>query len=93
MTKLNLSKNGLLTKEGGRALGNMLLKELDVSNSGYGMISDKDASGFAEGISEGLAGNGALTKLDIRGNHMHRRVVRELGLQRICTAAGIKLAI
>jgi hypothetical protein len=75
MTKLNLSKNGLLTKEGGRALGNMLkanmfLKELDVSNSGYGMISDKDASGFAEEISEGLAGNGTLMSLNLSSNHL-----------------------
>jgi hypothetical protein len=67
MTKLNLSKNGLLTQEGGRALGGMLkantiLKELDVSDSGNGMSNaQRDCSGFATALSEGLAGNGAIS--------------------------------
>jgi hypothetical protein len=76
MTKLNLSKNMLLTKEGGRALGNMLkantiLKELDVSSSGNRMhSSDTDAPGFTIEISEGLAGNGALYSLDLSENRL-----------------------
>jgi hypothetical protein len=74
MTRLNLSKNKLLTKEIGRALGNMLkantiLKELDVSDSGNGMLdSQKDGIGFATAISEGLAGNRALLHFDISNN-------------------------
>jgi hypothetical protein len=77
MTRLNISKNMLLTQEGGRALGNMLkantiLKELDISDSGNGMhSSQKDGSGFATAISEGLAGNGALTKFTFSGDN-HR---------------------
>jgi Ran GTPase-activating protein (RanGAP) involved in mRNA processing and transport len=79
MTRLNLSKNRLLSKEGGRALGNMLkanttLKELDVSDSGDGMVKsegdtiDKDGPGFATAISEGLAGNGELSVLSLKKN-------------------------
>jgi hypothetical protein len=76
MTRLNLSKNKLLTEEGGRALGNMLkantiLKELDVSDSGNGMLShQKDAPGFVTAISEGLAGNRAMTSLNLASNDL-----------------------
>jgi hypothetical protein len=76
MTRLHLSKNGLLSKEGGRALGDILkanttLKELEVSGSGNGMEPGvKDGPGFVTAISEGLAGNMALTKFDISENRL-----------------------
>jgi hypothetical protein len=96
MTRLNSSENQLLSKEGGRALANMLkantiLKELDVSGSGKGMSSSqKDAPGFATEISEGLACNKALIKLDISRNCIG--AAQEGELQRICLASGIELA-
>jgi hypothetical protein len=76
MTTLNLSKNQLLSKEGGRVLRNMLkantiLKELDVSSSGHAMHSSQmDATGFATEITEGLAGNGAMTSLNLASNSL-----------------------
>jgi hypothetical protein len=60
---LSLSDNRLGTKEVGEVLGEMLnansvLKELDVSsNNAY----QGDPAGFAQGISKGLPGNGALS--------------------------------
>jgi hypothetical protein len=84
MTRLNLSKNGLLTQEGGRALGNMLkantiLKELDISDSGNGMhSSQKDGPGFATAISEGLASNGALSVANCMGNAIGKEQLSKL---------------
>ena len=41
---------------------NTILKELDVSDSGNGMSNaQRDCSGFATALSEGLAGNGAIS--------------------------------
>jgi hypothetical protein len=66
LTKLIMSENCLCTKEAGQALGNMLkansvLKELDVSNN-YDAVVANDGPGFAQRISEGLSGNGALIR-------------------------------
>jgi hypothetical protein len=80
MTRLNLSKNRLLTQEGGRALGDMLkastiLKELDVS---YNMPDrSSDGPGFATAISDGLTGNGALMSLNLAGNDLGQLVLPE----------------
>jgi hypothetical protein len=69
LVKLNMSNNGMLTKEAGRAIGDMLktngtLKELDVSYSWWRMNeSDKDGPGFAQGLADGLCTNGKLVKL------------------------------
>jgi Ran GTPase-activating protein (RanGAP) involved in mRNA processing and transport len=69
---LALKSNDLGTKEAGEALGEMLkrnsvLKELDLSdNRNYGEAGD--AAGFAQGISKGLADNGALTSLNMSAN-------------------------
>lgn len=71
-----MSKNGVLTNEVGSAIGDMLkantvLKELDVSNSWWGMNdSDKDGPGFAKGLAEGISANGALVKLNMSNNHI-----------------------
>jgi hypothetical protein len=76
LSSLFLSKNGLLTKEAGKALGDMLrdntvLKVLDVSGSGYGMFrSDKDAPGFAQELAIGIKDNGAMTSLDLASNEL-----------------------
>jgi hypothetical protein len=98
MTRLNISKNGLLTQEGGRALGNMLkanimLKELDISDSGNGMrSSQRDGPGFATAILEGLAaGNGALSKLDLRQNALF--VQGRQKIWTLCKSKGISLDI
>ena len=58
LVKLNMSKNSLLTVEGGRAIGDMLktnsvLKELDVSESGEGMgFYEKNGPGFGAGVAD-----------------------------------------
>jgi hypothetical protein len=96
LTSLNMSKNGLLSKEGGTVLGEMLkgntlLKELDVSSSGVGMAPSKtDGSGFAKELAVGIRDNGALIKLDISSNIIGAE--QEMDLQRICVASGIELA-
>jgi Leucine-rich repeat (LRR) protein len=97
MTRLNLSKNQLLTKEGGSALGNMLktntiLKELDVSDSHSGkhILLPVDGPGFAMAISEGLAGNRMLTKLDVSNNNMEQgRALQQI--TECCSAKGVQL--
>jgi hypothetical protein len=74
LTSLNMSKNGLLSKEGGKVLGEMLkgntlLKELDVSSSGKGMPSSKtDGSGFAKELAVGIKDNGDLSKIIFGGD-------------------------
>ena len=71
---MNISKNALLTKEGGEILRDMLkvnsvLKELDVSGSGGGLYDfQKDGPGFAVAIADGLSTNGALEKLLMGAN-------------------------
>ena len=76
LTSLNISKNGLLTKEAGKVLGDMLkansvLKELDVSGSGEDMwSSEKDGPGFAKELAAGVSTNGALTSLNLAGNSL-----------------------
>jgi hypothetical protein len=76
MTRLNLSNNGLLTREGGSALGNMLkantiLKELDVSDSWYGLSPEvRDGPGFAQELAVGIKDNGAMTSLNLSGNEL-----------------------
>jgi hypothetical protein len=76
LTSLNMSENGLLSKEGGTVLremlkGHTLLKELDVSSSGEGMPhSKRDGPGFAKELAVGIKDNGALTSLDISNNQL-----------------------
>jgi hypothetical protein len=71
MTSLDMSKNELLTKEGGEILGKMLktnsvLKDLNVSQSGWCLSSSKqDGPGFAQKLAVGIKDNGALVSLDI----------------------------
>jgi Ran GTPase-activating protein (RanGAP) involved in mRNA processing and transport len=73
MTKLDMSRNNIATKEAGKAIGealkgNTVLRELDVS--GYGEFTGIDPPGFAEEISKGLADNRALTKLNLSSNFL-----------------------
>jgi hypothetical protein len=97
MTSLNMSKNGLLSKEAGKVLGAMLkgntiLKELDVSSSGEGMLpSNKDGSGFAKELAVGIKDNGALSQLDVHDNRMPP--AEEALLQGACGAKGISLLL
>jgi hypothetical protein len=97
MSKLILRKNGLCTKAAGEALGNMLqakssLKQLDISdNHGTTLCHEMDVAGFAQGISRGLSGNGALIKLNISNNDIGAE--QKGGLQRICLASSIELAM
>jgi hypothetical protein len=78
MTSLDMSKNGLLTKEGGEILVKMLktnsvLKDLNVSQIGWGLsISEEDGPGFAQKLAVGIKDNGALTSLDISDNKLAR---------------------
>ena len=68
LTSLNMSKNAMLTKEAGKALGDMLkansvLKELDVSSNYNYDAGSTDGAGFASGIADGVSTNGALTTI------------------------------
>ena len=63
-----MSKNAMLTKEAGKALGDMLkansvLKELDVSSNYDYSAGSTDGAGFASGIADGVSTNGALTTI------------------------------
>jgi Ran GTPase-activating protein (RanGAP) involved in mRNA processing and transport len=95
MTSLNMSKNGLLSKEAGTVLGEMLkgntiLKELDVSSSGEGMLSYKrDGSGFAEELAVAIKDMRALSKLAINNNNIPKEQVEELKTQ--CALKGVVL--
>jgi hypothetical protein len=77
--KLVLKDNKLATVEVGEALGealtgNTVLKELDISGNYWDDTAhgrDKgDGPGFAKGISKGLAGNGALSSLNLARNSL-----------------------
>jgi hypothetical protein len=76
LTSLNMSKNGLLSKDGGTVLGEMLkantvLKELDVSSSGDGMPEYfGDGPGFAKELVVGIKDNGAMTSLNLSSNYL-----------------------
>jgi hypothetical protein len=76
MTSLDMSKNGLLTKEGGEILGKMLktnsvLKDLNVSLSGWGVPGSKqDGPGFAQKLAVGIKDNGALSSLNLSTNSL-----------------------
>ena len=84
LTSLNLSKNGLLNKQAGKALGDMLkvnrvLKVLDVSTSGEGMrFSDMDGPGFAKELADGIKHNGTLTSVNILANYIGTERANEL---------------
>ena len=74
MSKLVLSANGLLSKESGKVLAEMLkhnsvLQELDVSDNYMSTPSSiTDGPGFAQELAVGLSDNGALSKLDLSMN-------------------------
>jgi hypothetical protein len=76
-----MSKNGLLSKEGGTVLGEMLkgntlLRELDVSSSGEGMPSSKrDGPGFAKELAVGIMANGALSVFTFSGDSSNSKAV------------------
>jgi hypothetical protein len=69
-----LRGNGLRTEEGGVILGQLLnensvLTELDVSANGlFCDNSGGDGPAFARGISEGLAGNGVISSVNLLKN-------------------------
>ena len=76
LAKLIMRKNGLLTKEAGKALGNMLaaktaLKEFDISDN-YGSTagSVEDIPGFTKEFAVGLSANGPMTSLNISANKL-----------------------
>jgi hypothetical protein len=83
LSVLSLRNNMLGTKEAGDVLGELLkgnsgLKELDVSENMYLDGSQQDRSisswktdlGFVQEISNGLAGNGTMTSLNLSGNRL-----------------------
>jgi hypothetical protein len=76
MSKLVLSANGLLTKESGKVLAEMLkhnsvLQELDVSDNYTSTPSSiTDGPGFAQELAVGLSDNGVLTALNLAKNHL-----------------------
>jgi hypothetical protein len=77
LSVLSLKGNKLGTKEAGKALGvmlkgNSLLKELDLSDN---WVYGGDTAGFAQGISKGLPGNGALSALNLASNNLGKIVL------------------
>jgi Leucine-rich repeat (LRR) protein len=83
LTRLNISKNKMLTKEAGKALGdalasNSVLKELDVSNNNW---TDRynngmgDGPGFARELAMGVLANDTLTSLNINNNGIGELVI------------------
>jgi Ran GTPase-activating protein (RanGAP) involved in mRNA processing and transport len=74
MSKLVLSANGLLSKESGKVLAEMLkhnsvLQELDVSDNYQSTLrSITDGPGFAQELAVGLSDNGALLVLSLKDN-------------------------
>jgi hypothetical protein len=78
-----MSKNGLLSKDGGTVLGEMLkvntLKELDVSSSGDGMpCGTSDGPGFAKELAVGIKGNVALSIVNVIGNSIGKEMLSKL---------------
>jgi hypothetical protein len=79
-----MSKNGLLSKDGGTVLGEMLkvntvLKELDVSSSGDGMpYGTSDGPGFAKELAVGIKGNGAISSINLLKNEIPVEQAQEL---------------
>jgi hypothetical protein len=94
LTKLILKDNAMLTKSAGKALasalaGNSVLTELDISGqSGY---MHDDGPGFAKELAAGISDIGALITLDISSNRIGAE--QKGGIQRICVASGIDLAM
>ena len=74
MSKLVLSANGLLSKESGKILAEMLknnsfLQELDVSDNYMSTPSSiRDGPGFAQELAVGLSDNEALVSLNLASN-------------------------
>jgi hypothetical protein len=79
-----MSKNGLLSKDGGTVLGEMLtantvLKELDVSSSGDGMpYGTSDGPGFAKELAVGIKDNGAILSVNLLKNSIGVEQARAL---------------
>jgi hypothetical protein len=84
LSVLSLKKNDLCNREAGEALSDMLavntvLKELDVSSSGEGMLpSNKDGSGFAKELAVGIKDNGAMTSLHVGMNSIPEKEMKEI---------------
>jgi hypothetical protein len=76
MTSLNLSKNGIITRQAGRALADMLransvLAELNVSNcAAWTTGGVLDGPGFAQELAVGISGNAALSLANVMGNRI-----------------------
>jgi hypothetical protein len=73
LSLLSLKDNGLGTKDAGEVIGDMLkmnsvLKKLDLSGNYVSKSAGGDAAGFAQGISKGIAGNGAISSLNLATN-------------------------
>ena len=84
MSKLVLSANGLLSKESGKVLAEMLkhnsvLQELDVSDNYQSTPSCiTDGPGFAQELAVGLSDNGAMTSLHVGMNHIPEKEMTEI---------------
>jgi len=97
LVSLDLSKNALLTKEAGAALGGMLknntsLKVLNLSGCLQSSKRTTDESGFASGIESGLAENGVLASLDI-SNNQHQWSNCFASVRQICDKKSISCAL
>jgi Ran GTPase-activating protein (RanGAP) involved in mRNA processing and transport len=82
VTVLDVSKNGLLTREVGAAFGDLLqmngvLVSLDISNLGTSMTHDaKDGPGFARALAAGLSSEACAVKtLTFSGDYAHSSAV------------------
>jgi hypothetical protein len=92
LSKLDLSRNFLATKEAGAALGAMLktntsLIALDLSNNFEEDVAE-DGPGFASEIANGLEANGCLASLTISNNQIGSE--QEAKIKQICAGRSIK---
>jgi hypothetical protein len=98
LSKLVMRQNNIHGAEAGKAFADMLarntvLKELDLSSQKVGDFGAENALdvAFAKEFAAGISDNGALIKLGISNNDIGAE--QKGGLQRICVAGGIELAI
>jgi Leucine-rich repeat (LRR) protein len=86
LMKVDISANGIASKEAGKALAevlktNTVLNELDVSDNmrknGHGHVAGGDGPGFAKELAAGVSANRALTSLNISSNNIGQLVLPE----------------
>jgi Ran GTPase-activating protein (RanGAP) involved in mRNA processing and transport len=82
LSTLILSQNGIIQREVGTVLADMLkantvLTNLDISDCAY-CTAGPDGAGFARELAVGIRGNGALTSLHVGNNDIPEKEMRQI---------------